>query len=103
MKKALLFTLLLAGCNSYEPQWLKAQNMTIAPKEDNASQIVLKCDALGFRRESDGHRLCIMRGIDRLGLLATEAPIPQSAPIQILPYPYPPLAPRYAVPVVPVR
>src|SRR5688572_17019263 len=35
------------------------------PDADKSAEVVLRCDQLGFLRGSDGHRLCVMRGMDR--------------------------------------
>lgn len=90
---------LLAGCTTYEPQWVKEQNAVVAQRPDIASAEMLKCDAL-FPRYSDAHRLCLMRSFDRLGVVVAEGGYPRAA-VPVLPYAYPPLAPQYAVPVVP--
>lgn len=103
MKLAVIPLLLLSACTTYEVVEVPTTTATpvapqIATRKDPAASVLLQCDHLGFPRYSDTHRLCVMRGVDRLAVdLPPVAPplvVPQSAPIQILPYPYPPLAPR---------
>lgn len=90
------FSVALISCASYE--YVPVQSTRIATGPDPAAHIMLQCDRLGFPRGSDGHRLCSMRGIDRLKVDQSTG----YAPIQILPYPYPPLAPGGTpVPVYP--
>ena len=58
--------LFLAGCTHVvepPPPQIAGHRLVTA---DPSAMLMLKCDALGFPRASDGHRLCVMRGIDRL-------------------------------------
>lgn len=88
-----------SSCTAYEPQWLKEQNAVVAAKPDLAASTMLTCDQL-FSRLGEAHRMCMLRGIDRLGVQLIEGSYPRAA-VPVLPYAYPPLAPAYAVPIVP--
>lgn len=89
MKKAAICILFsLSACTTVE--YMPVQKAHTYTKPDPAAAMMLKCDMLGFARDSDGHRLCVMRGVDRLGVQPGGVAY---APIRILPYAYPPLAP----------
>lgn len=62
----------------------------IASRADPGAAAMLKCDALGLK-SAEAQRLCVLREIDRLSIDSTL--VAPAAPIQLLPYPYPPLAP----------
>lgn len=89
MERALVVAAVLAlsGCVTETVVVPEPKVKTYSP-HDPAAIATLKCDALVVRG-SDAHRLCMMREIDRLKTWT----VPQAAPIQILPFPYPPLAP----------
>ena len=91
--------LALSACAWDDHYAAAIQQSTIATKPDPAAQVVMQCDRLGFHRWGEAHRLCVLRGIDRLAVVNSTS----YAPITVLPYAYPPLAPQHAVPVVPVR
>lgn len=86
-----LVTAAVAGCAWDEPAYAPIAAPQIASKPDPAAAIVMQCDRMGLR-SPEAHRLCVLRGVDRLA--TTPGPTTGYAPIQILPYPYPPLAPQ---------
>lgn len=86
MKTAIVVAFALSACTWDE---YIAQPATIGSQSDPAVHATLQCDRLGFAKGSDGHRLCILREIDRLAIV----PKPGYTPITVLPHPYPPLAP----------
>ena len=88
MIKALIALMLfLAGCTSYVPvevpqaqpaptkskyvEELEKFRVDVTeirrryPDADKSAEVMLNCDRLGFLRGSDGHRLCVIRGMDR--------------------------------------
>lgn len=100
----------IVGCTSvdYVPVAAKIKPHNppqIVTRPDPGSDVLLLCDRLGFPRGSDGHRLCVLRGVDRLDVQPGLPPVhaePYTTPIQILPYPAPVYpAPSYPVPVYP--
>lgn len=104
MKTSVLAVLLLSGCATVDHYIAEAPKPKIASAPDPAYTAMVKCDTLGMKH-GETHRLCVMREIDRLKV--TEASgwtnLPKHAPIQILPYPYPPLAPANSIHVVPFK
>jgi len=96
MKLATL-AVILTGCAYEPPPTYQSHMASIGRAPDPAAAIVLQCDRLGFSGQA--HRLCVMRGVDRLAIVA--APVANSvgtaAPIQILPFAYPPLVPQGTV------
>lgn len=97
---AVAVALALSGCAWDEPHRANMAGAQIATTADPAATLVLQCDKLGFARSSDGHRLCVMRGVDRLAI----TPAVPYAPITILPHgAYPPLYPSNSISVQPIR
>jgi len=85
--KRLIPLLLLGSCAWDQP--IPAQPVGINSRPDPAAQVVMQCDAMRLQ-SFEAHRLCVLRGIDRLAIY------PQSAGISHVPLladPYPPLAP----------
>lgn len=90
---AVLVAVSISGC-TYEVVAPPPVKQTVYSAHDPAAIALWKCDSL-VQRGTDAHRLCMMREIDRLKVTpAGFTNLPQAAPIQILPYAYPPLAPR---------
>lgn len=94
--KRLLVVLALSGCTWDEHLIRPAE---IGTRPDPAAAVMIQCDKLMVSRYSDAHRLCVMRGVDKLAVV----PGPGYAPITILPHAYPPLVPQGTITVVPMR
>lgn len=94
MKQLLIASAIaLSACTTAE--FYEQPKLAVYTKPDPAAAIMLQCDQLRIT-SPEAARLCYMRGIDRL---KPDFVVPQAAPISILPYPYPPLAPGgYAAP-----
>lgn len=93
-----LLVLALAGCATVE--YVPVQQPTkhtITRSPDPAAEVMMQCDSLRMTHP-ETHRLCVMRGIDRLKIESFSYTLPQAAPIQILPpgHGYPPLSPQFA-------
>jgi hypothetical protein len=97
---AVAVSLALTGC-AWDQYIAQVPTSTIATKPDPAAAVVAQCDRLGFSRFGEAHRLCVMRGIDRLAVQQGTG----YAPIQILPqgHAFPSLAPQNSITVIPVR
>lgn len=98
MERSLILAVLLAaGCTTVEYVPVEKPKHTLYSAHDPAAIALIKCDAL-VTRETDAHRLCMMREIDRLKVAHSGfTNLPKAAPIQILPHAYPPLAPGSTV------
>lgn len=91
---------LLDGC-TWDQHLAPIQQPTIATKPDPAAAVVAQCDRLGFSRYGEAHRLCVLRGIDRLATVP--GPTTGYAPIQILPHAFPSMVAPGTITVVPLR
>jgi len=99
----LLVSLLLVGCETVDYRYIEVPKpkQQVVSVPDPAYTAMVKCDNLGMK-QGETHRLCVMREIDRLKVSQPAfTNLPTHAPIQILPYPYPPLAPAGNITVLP--
>jgi hypothetical protein len=92
---AIAASLALSSC-TWDQYLAAIPTSGIATKPDPAAHLVIQCDRLGFARYGEAHRLCVLRGIDRLAVTHGTT----YAPIQILPHAYPPLVPPNTVTII---
>lgn len=96
MKRLAVISLVaLASCAWQDPVLMQQVGVSTGP--DAAAQVVMQCDQLRLT-SFEAHRLCVLRGIDRL---AVRPQSPTISHVPLLAHPYPPLAPSNAVPVYP--
>lgn len=62
---AFAISFLLSGCYTTEVVPIAEPQTRLVSPHDPAANITLKCDAL-FAKSGEAHRLCVMRGMDRL-------------------------------------
>ena len=97
MKLPVVFVaaLLLSACTTVEYVEVVKPQITTAP--DPAAHLMLKCDGMGFTRGGEGHRLCVLRGIDRLKFSPQAQRRREAGNYQILPHAFPSLAPSNSI------
>ena len=101
MKSAIIASAFVLSSCAWDQYTAAVPVAGITTTADPAAHIHIQCDRLGFEFGSATHRLCVLRGIDRLRVERGVG----YAPIQILPqgHAYPPLAPGNSIHVYPSR